>query len=127
MPCASSGTTRTSARRMPCSLSQVATWATFRSWVRPDRISSPITTRAAVHCFDWDGIHSPVRPSTLFDIAASSPYLGPMTEYITVSLDDRVEARNGVIKLHGPEAFEGMRAAGRLAAEILDELAAHVV
>ena len=50
-----------------------------------------------------------------------------MTEYITVSLDDRVEARNGVIKLHGPEAFEGMRTAGRLAAEILDELAVHVV
>ena len=50
-----------------------------------------------------------------------------MTEYITVADDDRVEARNGVIKLHGPEAFEGMRRAGRLAAEILDALAPHVV
>ena len=50
-----------------------------------------------------------------------------MTEYITVSDDDRVEARNGVIKLHGPEAFAGMRAAGRLAAEILDEIAPLVV
>ena len=50
-----------------------------------------------------------------------------MTEYITVSDDDRVEARNGVIKLHGPEAFAGMRAAGRLAAEILDALVTHVV
>jgi methionyl aminopeptidase len=50
-----------------------------------------------------------------------------MTEYITVSDDDRVEARNGVIKLHGPDAFAGMRAAGRLAASILDELAPHVV
>ena len=50
-----------------------------------------------------------------------------MTEYITVSDDDRVEARNGVIKLHGPDAFKGMRAAGRLAAEILDALAPHVV
>jgi methionyl aminopeptidase len=50
-----------------------------------------------------------------------------MTEYITVSDDDRVEARNGVIKLHGPEAFAGMRAAGRLAAEILDAIAPHVV
>jgi len=49
-----------------------------------------------------------------------------MTEYITVSDDDRVEARNGVIKLHGPEAFAGMRAAGRLAAEILDQLVPHV-
>ena len=45
-----------------------------------------------------------------------------MTQYITVAADDRVEARNGVIKLHGPEAFEGMRKAGRLAAEILDAL-----
>jgi methionyl aminopeptidase len=50
-----------------------------------------------------------------------------MTQYITVAADDRIEARNGVIKLHGPEAFEGMRKAGRLAAEILDALAPHVV
>jgi methionyl aminopeptidase len=50
-----------------------------------------------------------------------------MTQYITVAADDRVEARSGVIKLHGPEGFEGMRAAGRLAAEILDELVPHVV
>ena len=50
-----------------------------------------------------------------------------MTQYITVASDDRVEARNGVIKLHGPDAFEGMRRAGRLAAEILDALAPHVV
>ena len=26
-----------------------------------------------------------------------------MTQYITVAADDRVEAKNGVIKLHGPE------------------------
>ena len=50
-----------------------------------------------------------------------------MTQYITVAADDRVEARNGVIKLHGPEGFEGMRRAGRLAAEILDALVPHVV
>ena len=51
-----------------------------------------------------------------------------MTQYITVAADDdRAESRNGVIKLHGPEAFEGMRRAGRLAAEILDALAPHVV
>jgi methionyl aminopeptidase len=30
--------------------------------------------------------------------------------------------RDGTIKLHGPEGFEGMRRAGRLAAEILDAL-----
>ena len=50
-----------------------------------------------------------------------------MTQYITVAPDDRIEARNGVIKLHGPEGFEGMRRAGRLAAEILDALVPHVV
>lgn len=50
-----------------------------------------------------------------------------MTQYITVAADDRVEARNGIIKLHGPEAFEGMRRAGRLAADILDALVPNVV
>jgi methionyl aminopeptidase len=50
-----------------------------------------------------------------------------MTEYVAVTAEDRTEARNGVIKLHGPEGFEGMRRAGRLAAEILDALVPHVV
>jgi methionyl aminopeptidase len=50
-----------------------------------------------------------------------------MTQYISVAADDRIESRNGVIKLHGPEAFVGMRSAGQLAAEILDALASHVV
>jgi methionyl aminopeptidase len=45
-----------------------------------------------------------------------------MTQYVTVTAEDRSEARSGVIKLHGPEGFEGMRRAGRLAAEILDAL-----
>jgi methionyl aminopeptidase len=50
-----------------------------------------------------------------------------MTQYITVAPDERVEPRNGVIKLHGAEGFEGMRAAGQFAASILDALVAHVV
>ena len=54
-------------------------------------------------------------------------YIGAMTQYISVAADDRVESRNGIIKLHGAEAFEGMRRAGQLAAEILDALAPHVV
>jgi len=45
-----------------------------------------------------------------------------MTEYVTVA-DDDVLQRDGTIKLHGPAAFESMRKAGRLAAEILDALA----
>lgn len=48
-----------------------------------------------------------------------------MTEYLTVD-DNNVLPRDGAIKLHGAAAFEGMRLAGRLAAEILDEVAAHV-
>ena len=43
-------------------------------------------------------------------------------------VEDRLEAevRTGQIKLHGPEGFEGMRRAGRLAAECLDMLTPHV-
>lgn len=49
-----------------------------------------------------------------------------MVEYQHVSADMTVY-RDGTIKLHGPEGFEGMRKAGRLAAEILDALAEKVV
>ncbi len=44
-----------------------------------------------------------------------------MTQYQVVS-DDETVLRDGTIKLHGPAAFEGMRKAGRLAAEILDAM-----
>jgi methionyl aminopeptidase len=49
--------------------------------------------------------------------------MGAMTEYQHVTADMSVY-RDGTIKLHGPEAFEGMRKAGRLAAEILDAMVA---
>lgn len=49
-----------------------------------------------------------------------------MTEYVSVT-ETSPMARDGAIKLHGPEGFEGMRRAGRLAAEILDALVPHVV
>jgi methionyl aminopeptidase len=60
-------------------------------------------------------------------ISGRRRYIGAMTEYMTVSPDDRIEARNGVIQLHGPDGFAGMRQAGRLAGEILDALVPHVV
>ena len=38
----------------------------------------------------------------------------------------RASAKNGKIKLHGPEAFAGMRKAGQLAAQALDMITPHV-
>jgi methionyl aminopeptidase len=58
-------------------------------------------------------------------------YIGRMTDYVTADTSqahaEAGNARDGAIKLHGPEGFAGMRAAGRLAAEILDALVPHVV
>lgn len=50
-----------------------------------------------------------------------------MNQYVTVTAEEAFHTRDGVIKLHGEEGFAGMRAAGRLAAEILDALVPHVV
>lgn len=47
-----------------------------------------------------------------------------MTTYVNAA--DVAEKRTGVIKLYGPEAFEGMRKAGRLAAEVLDFITPYV-
>jgi len=49
-----------------------------------------------------------------------------MTQYITVTADELIE-RDGAIKLYDAAAFEGMQAAGQLAASILDALVPHVV
>ncbi len=49
-----------------------------------------------------------------------------MDTYVTAAPDARA-ARDGTIKLHGPDGFAGMRAAGKLAAEVLDALIPHVV
>jgi methionyl aminopeptidase len=47
-----------------------------------------------------------------------------MTTYVDAGA--RPDANTGQIKLHGPEAFAGMRKAGRLSAQCLDMLAEHV-
>jgi len=47
--------------------------------------------------------------------------MAAMTEYQTITGTEAV-LRDGTIKLHGPAGFEGMRKAGRLAADILDAL-----
>ncbi|WP_294190352.1 type I methionyl aminopeptidase [uncultured Sphingomonas sp.] len=49
-----------------------------------------------------------------------------MTNYVTVTSDAPL-GRDGAIKLHGRDAFDGMHKAGRLAAETLDMIAAHMV
>jgi methionyl aminopeptidase len=49
-----------------------------------------------------------------------------MTDYVTVAADAPL-GRTGAIKLHDETGFEGMRRAGRLAAEVLDMLVPHVV
>ena len=43
-----------------------------------------------------------------------------------VAAADAPVQNNGLIKLHGPDEFEGMRRAGRLAAEVLDMITEHV-
>jgi methionyl aminopeptidase len=40
---------------------------------------------------------------------------------------ETVDTETGGIKIHGPEAFAGMRAAGRLAAEVLDFITPYIV
>ena len=49
-----------------------------------------------------------------------------MTEYMTMTAEAPL-SRSAAIKLYDAKAFEGMRKAGRLAAEILDALVPHVV
>jgi methionyl aminopeptidase len=58
-------------------------------------------------------------------LAAASLISRRMTQYEAVAAE--TPARSGAIRLHGPEGFEGMRRAGRAAAEILDALAPHVL
>lgn len=53
-------------------------------------------------------------------------YINRMTEYMTMTADAPV-SRSTAIKLYDAAGFDGMRKAGRLAAEILDALVPHVV
>ncbi len=49
-----------------------------------------------------------------------------MTDYVTVTAD-APQGRTGAIKLYGRDAFDGMHAAGKLAAETLDMIVPHMV
>jgi len=59
-------------------------------------------------------------------ISGSPAYNQRMTEYMTMTADAPI-SRSTAIKLYDAAGFEGMRKAGRLAAEILDALVPHVV
>ena len=48
-------------------------------------------------------------------------------DYVVATPENRTDTRNNAILLHSEDGFAGMRKAGRLAAEILDELTKHVV
>lgn len=50
-----------------------------------------------------------------------------MNHYAKVTPEEAYRTRDGIIKIHGEEGFAGMRKAGRIAAEILDDLVPHVV
>ena len=50
-----------------------------------------------------------------------------MDQYVSVTPEEALLARDGTIKLHGTDGFAGMRAAGKLASEIFDALVPHVV
>src|SRR5579863_3880358 len=50
-----------------------------------------------------------------------------MNEFQPAPVEERATAEERRIKLHGPADFEGMRKAGRLAAEVLDFITPHVV
>jgi methionyl aminopeptidase len=50
-----------------------------------------------------------------------------VNEISTVDIDETVVSRHGNIRLHNEAGFAGMRAAGRCAAEILDDLVPHIV
>jgi methionyl aminopeptidase len=50
-----------------------------------------------------------------------------MNEFQPAPVEERASAEERRIKLHSPADFEGMRKAGRLAAEVLDFITPHVV
>ena len=62
------------------------------------------------------------RPVAALAISRRFRYMPGMTQYQVIEAGE-TGYRDGTIKLHGPEGFEGMRRAGRLVAEILDAVA----
>ena len=114
----------------------------LESRVRPLRISLPMTTMQAVTIFAGSDIATLIF--LFFQDTSGGPPVGQaphglVTAGIACQIwamssprdfiddsDDYWRRDERTIKVHGPEGFEGMRRAGRLAAETLDFITPHV-
>src|SRR2546422_23684 len=110
---------RASRSRTPTSLRPRARKTRFASWIRPERISLPmIAGRDAggrsQRTADVKQESQVIQRDAVTTSPATSPELG------------RGVGRSGQIKIHGPDAFEGMRRAGMLAAATLDFITPYV-
>src|SRR6218665_1389737 len=103
---------------MPIRASSLASQLVLVSWVLPDRISSPITRIAALSLFSN---MSACCPRVALASRGFRAYFTGMYE----TYDD-IDAEDAMVPIWGPEGFEGMRRAGRLAAETLDYIAPFV-
>ena len=127
----SSGTTRTSEGGSPArsARSPPARYSCPASAPTGSRRRSPTARRSIAHRLSpLSEDPALLPPDATFASSGSHPaYIKRHDLIIAVAAEDRLEAKSGIIKLYGPEGFEGMRTAGRLAAEILDALAPLVV
>src|SRR5471030_1581773 len=119
-----SPTTRTSLRSMPSAVRNRAMALVLVSWVRPDRISSPITRTAAFRWSCEEGIQEPVTGLWFYRPAH---YIAQVMTIVPQSeIFEAARKAHFAVTLHNPADFEGMRRAGRLAAEVLDLLVPEV-
>src|SRR5471032_723932 len=115
-----SPTTRTSLRSMPSAVRKRAMALVLVSWVRPDRISSPITRTAA---FRWSCEGIIQEPVTGLWFYRPAHYIAQVITIVPQSeIFEAARKAHFAVTLHNPADFEGMRRAGRVAAEVLDLL-----
>src|SRR5882724_6468849 len=115
-PC-SSPTTRTCRRSMPSAARKRAIVLVLVSWVRPDRISSPMTRTAAVLA------ERGIGPVTGVWLYGQAYYIDrAMTIVPQSEIFEAARKAHFAVTLHEGGDFDGMRRAGRLAAEVLDLL-----
>ena len=112
----SSGTTRTSASLIPCRLSQVADLgdvAVLGAARRGSRRRSPAAPAVQIRSSVMRARSSRLARCRLVKSGSPALYRARMDTTIFSTAEAGVIGRHGAIKLHGPEGFAGMRAAGR--------------